>query len=397
MRGKAHEGFAAHGGVLTMDDVGQPGPEPAGKRQLRVTARLFLAAAFAVGGISLPTSAAAAPPPTPPSRGAVPLSTGHMPLPSTGIPGQPGPGAIPAPPVSSDPVVQQISQQQTALAQLGEQFNAAGEELVPLTTRRAEAAVALEAATLKRAEKQLAADEWARSTYIEAAGHPSGLPTSSTLPGRGSLPGTRIVDTPLTELAAAQAAYDKALADNAAATAAEVAKQTEVEALRQQLDAQNAALTALRTQHSSAVIADQQRRDSQNNAISAQYLRDAAGYANPKALKALQFALAQLGKPYKWGAEGPDFYDCSGLVQTAYKQAGVSLPRTARPQYRATRVQSISSLLPGDLLFFATSRSDWNTIHHVAIYLGKGKMLHAPTTGELVKISPIWWEEFFAA
>jgi cell wall-associated NlpC family hydrolase len=115
------------------------------------------------------------------------------------------------------------------------------------------------------------------------------------------------------------------------------------------------------------------------------------------ALAAVRLALAQLGKPYVFGAEGPDTYDCSGLVQYAYGRAGIGLPRTARPQFRATRPVPPSQLLPGDLLFFATDKSNWDTIHHVGIYLGGGRMVHAPTTGDVVRVAPVWWAEYFGA
>jgi hypothetical protein len=84
-------------------------------------------------------------------------------------------------------------------------------------------------------------------------------------------------------------------------------------------------------------------------------------------------------------------------VQTAYAAAGVRLPRTARPQWRTTTAVPTSHLLAGDLLFFATDRSNWDSIHHVGIYLGGGRMLHAPTTGDVVRIAPVWWEEYFGA
>jgi hypothetical protein len=75
----------------------------------------------------------------------------------------------------------------------------------------------------------------------------------------------------------------------------------------------------------------------------------------------------------------------------------VALPRTARPQYLATVPVPVSALLPGDLLFFGPDPNDWRSIHHVAIYLGRGLMVHAPTTGDVVRIAPIWWAEFFGA
>ena len=119
--------------------------------------------------------------------------------------------------------------------------------------------------------------------------------------------------------------------------------------------------------------------------------------ATALALRAARVALAQLGKPYVFGDEGPDTFDCSGLVQYAYRLAGVALPRTARPQYLATRQIRTSDLRPGDLLFFATDRNSWNTIHHVGIYLGGGRMVHAPQPGDRVRVAPVWWAEYFGA
>src|SRR5262249_46786978 len=123
--------------------------------------------------------------------------------------------------------------------------------------------------------------------------------------------------------------------------------------------------------------------------------------ADGSARAALTWALGQRGKPYVWGAEGPDAFDCSGLVLAAYQSVHYTLPRLAVDQYHFLaglgHVEPVSMLLPGDLLFFATNRSDWTTVHHVAIYLGNNQMLHAPTTGDVVKVSTVWWSEFFAA
>ncbi|GAA1673169.1 hypothetical protein GCM10009765_23110 [Fodinicola feengrottensis] len=111
----------------------------------------------------------------------------------------------------------------------------------------------------------------------------------------------------------------------------------------------------------------------------------------------MAFALAQRGKPYVFGASGTDLYDCPSLVQESYRYTGISLPRTVRPQRRITRSGQVNALLPGDLLFFATDRNNWDTIHHVGIYLGNGKMIHTPQSGDVVPIAPVWWAEFFAA
>ncbi|MGW4677640.1 C40 family peptidase [Micromonospora taraxaci] len=123
--------------------------------------------------------------------------------------------------------------------------------------------------------------------------------------------------------------------------------------------------------------------------------------AHPRALAAVRYALAQLGDPYKWSEEGPDQFDCSGLMWAAYRSPGADyfdLPRVARDQYAATRGRTVpqSALLPGDLLFFA-SGSSWTTIHHVGMYIGNGKMVQAPTTGDVVKISAVRWTRLYAA
>jgi cell wall-associated NlpC family hydrolase len=113
-------------------------------------------------------------------------------------------------------------------------------------------------------------------------------------------------------------------------------------------------------------------------------------YASGVAAQALQFALAQLGKPYKWGGTGPDSFDCSGLTMRAYESAGVDLPHFAAFQYQASHPLTYGQLRPGDLLFWATDQNDSNTIYHEAIYLGSGKMVQAPKTGWNVMISDMW-------
>jgi cell wall-associated NlpC family hydrolase len=124
------------------------------------------------------------------------------------------------------------------------------------------------------------------------------------------------------------------------------------------------------------------------------------GYtASPVAIAAVNAALSKLGKPYVWGAEGPDYFDCSGLVLWSYRQAGFfGLPRVAADQFHATRQVAPSELLPGDLLFFSTtSRTDWTSISHVGIYYHDNLMIEAPSSGDVVKVAPIWWSAFFGA
>ncbi|MDH6132828.1 cell wall-associated NlpC family hydrolase [Kitasatospora sp. MAA4] len=103
---------------------------------------------------------------------------------------------------------------------------------------------------------------------------------------------------------------------------------------------------------------------------------------------AVDYALAQLGKPYVWGGDGPDGYDCSGLVQQAYERAGIDLPRVADDQYAATTPVSSADLRRGDLIFWSDS-SRASGIHHVAIYLGGGSYVEAPRPGRSVRISTL--------
>lgn len=104
---------------------------------------------------------------------------------------------------------------------------------------------------------------------------------------------------------------------------------------------------------------------------------------SPRAARAVAFAYRALGRPYVWGATGPGAYDCSGLTQAAWKSAGVSLPRTTYTQINAGTRVSRGQLQPGDLVFF------YSGVSHVGIYIGGGKMIHAPHPGSTVRIAPI--------
>jgi cell wall-associated NlpC family hydrolase len=108
----------------------------------------------------------------------------------------------------------------------------------------------------------------------------------------------------------------------------------------------------------------------------------------PSVQRAVAFAFQQLGVPYRWGAEGPGAFDCSGLTQAAYDAAGINLPRTAQQQYNAgPDLPPGTPLLPGDLVYFGTSTS---AITHVGIVIDlKGHMVDAPHTGATVRIDAI--------
>ncbi|HVT76175.1 MAG TPA: NlpC/P60 family protein [Acidimicrobiales bacterium] len=103
---------------------------------------------------------------------------------------------------------------------------------------------------------------------------------------------------------------------------------------------------------------------------------------NAAAAGAVAEAKRQLGKPYHYGAAGPDSFDCSGLTMWSWAHGGGrSLPHSSRAQYSATSRVPLNEIAPGDLVFFGSSVG---SIHHVGIYVGGGKMIHAPETGEVV-------------
>ncbi|MFC8240880.1 C40 family peptidase [Streptomyces chartreusis] len=104
---------------------------------------------------------------------------------------------------------------------------------------------------------------------------------------------------------------------------------------------------------------------------------------NARAAAAVSYAYAKLGSPYVWGATGPNAFDCSGLTQAAYREAGVSLPRTTYAQIDTGRRVSRSELLPGDLVFF------YSGISHVGLYIGNGQMIHAPNPSAPVRVAPL--------
>ncbi|MFD5815134.1 NlpC/P60 family protein [Streptomyces sp. NPDC059618] len=104
--------------------------------------------------------------------------------------------------------------------------------------------------------------------------------------------------------------------------------------------------------------------------------------ATPAGRKAIAFATRQLGKPYVWGAEGPDSYDCSGLTSQAWLAAGHPIPRTSEEQWRQLKHVPIEDMRPGDLIIYFSDAS------HVALYIGGGRIIQAPRPGRWVYVSP---------
>ncbi|MFE6523711.1 NlpC/P60 family protein [Streptomyces sp. NPDC057794] len=108
-----------------------------------------------------------------------------------------------------------------------------------------------------------------------------------------------------------------------------------------------------------------------------------AGAASGRGAAAVAAARSALGKPYVWGANGPTGFDCSGLMQWSYAQAGVSLPRTSQAQRFAGRQVPLSEARPGDLVVYRSDAS------HVGMYMGNGQVIHAPYPGAPVRYDPV--------
>lgn len=112
---------------------------------------------------------------------------------------------------------------------------------------------------------------------------------------------------------------------------------------------------------------------------------------HPQAGDAVAAAKSKIGTPYRWGGNGPDAYDCSGLTKYAWASVGVQIPRSSRTQMAALPSVPLEHIQPGDLLFFGSP------VHHVGIYAGDGQMVNAPYTGSHVRVDSIWRSDFAGA
>ena len=168
-----------------------------------------------------------------------------------------------------------------------------------------------------------------------------------------------------------------------------------ISSLKSQLTAQKNSLGHLLTTEkatlASLTVPQQQAVASNSIGASGTTTASYTGPTSTQAEKAVAFAYAQLGKPYQWGATGPNSYDCSGLAQAAWAAAGVAIPRDTYEQWAALPHISSSAIQPGDLLYY-------DGVGHVAIYVGNGYMIDAPQTGMDVEKIPMdtgWYASTF--
>jgi cell wall-associated NlpC family hydrolase len=193
--------------------------------------------------------------------------------------------------------------------------------------------------------------------------------------------------------AQARAVADQAAAEQAQAQAVAAQQQAELD----QVKGQVATLLARQQQARQQLAAAEYAQRVAEEAAAAQAAQSSGSLSgnvavSPGAGGAVQAAQSQLGVPYRWGAESPrgtpdPGFDCSGLTQWSWRQAGVDLPRTAQEQYDAVPHVPMSDLQPGDLVFW---NDGTDSVQHVGMYVGNGDVIDAPQTGQDVQIQPIW-------
>ncbi|MFE9955979.1 NlpC/P60 family protein [Micromonospora sp. NPDC005299] len=385
---------------------------------------LWSALLGAVAAAALATPAWADPlPDTVPDTGSRPQVAGTLQLPTVpgAVPGLPGtvtggPGRTPGLPgvtpgvtnPADGPLIAQINQVDAQVAQLGD-------TLLSIKGERdtAQADLTLAAARLKDAQDALVrAQENAKTAAADAFKADAALPPGEFGASLRELANLQRITrgdkaegatTGVTgELTRATTAEEVARQAHASAERRAAEKTAEYTRVETDLHKQEATLLKLRRDNAAKLREIERREDAAEQQFGSSYVvnQSVSGrVADPRALAAVRYALAQLGDPYLWAAEGPDRFDCSGLVLASYQAAGYhGLPRVSRDQYYATRSRTVdpNALLPGDLLFFA-SGSSWTSIHHVTMYIGNGKMVEAPRTGDVVKISVVRWSRLYAA
>ncbi|GAB3202403.1 NlpC/P60 family protein [Geodermatophilus arenarius] len=326
-----------------------------------------------------------------------------------------GLGAVPAParaeePTSAAEAAQLVAARGHELEAVTEQFNEAREALVAQQAAADAAAAQLAAAqaAVDTARQQVIGI--ARSAYTgDSMGSLQALMTSedadefvnrvTLLQGvagyQGELLGQAAAATETAtaaQAAAAEAAaeaqrqYDAVAAQQADLEAQIAAYQTDY--ARLSAEERRAALEAAAAAHAaedSRASRDEEREDTASSSASssAEEPAAAAAPASGVAGTVVATAMAQRGKPYVWAAAGPSSFDCSGLTQYAFRAAGISLPHSSRMQSTMGTAVSRANLQPGDLVFF------YSPVSHVGIYIGNGQMVHAPTSGDVVKVASI--------
>ncbi len=283
----------------------------------------------------------------------------------------------------------QIAQLNEKAEAVTERYNSARDHLAELQRRAklTEKELARDQALLSKSESKLAAQ-------AAAAYRTGGLDATMSLVSSGS-PQTFLDQTSTlqevahyqaSQVAAADAAQRRMSSDQVLHDAQVKQQRATLAAITAQRNSINNLLSQQKALLNRLTSAARAAYDAQANAVAARQLALRSSYTGPasgQAAAAVQYAYAQLGKPYYYGGAGPSSFDCSGLTMRAWEAAGVALSHNAAAQQASIPAVSLGALEPGDLVFFG------NPAHHVGIYIGGGRMIHAPHTGTVVQITSL--------
>ncbi|MGW8766865.1 NlpC/P60 family protein [Streptomyces sp. NPDC055815] len=398
------------------------------RRLLRTVCTGALAAATALTGV-LPAASAAPTPPADPPVAADPGDpadppaatdpgdpTGPPAAADPGNPADPGEPALPKapsapsaedddaaalPPPGGDSVGALLTRLRTLYQQAEEateRYNAAEEKLKLQAADTKKVTARLTAARTALAQGRAAAGRIARDQYQGRSvfsAYPSYLRLLFAADPQSALDEGHLMDraardraTAVTRLASAErqagslaSASRKALDRQQGLAAAQRKRRDEVRAKLAEVEKLLAALTPEQLARLTA-LEQVQTAGAQRELLDSGVL-DGARTPSRAGAEALRFAVGQIGKPYEWGAEGPESYDCSGLTQQAWAAAGRELPRTSQEQWATLPRVPLAELRPGDLVAYFPGAT------HVALYLGEGLVVQAPRPGAKVKVSPL--------
>jgi cell wall-associated NlpC family hydrolase len=297
-----------------------------------------------------------------------------------------------APPATAAEAAELVAARGHELEVITEQFNEARETLMAQQAAAQGAAAQLEHATAALSAAQQSVRGIARSAWTgEGLGSFQALMTSDSaddfVDRMSTLQLVAGHQTGILE-AAAGANVTAAQAQAAAQDAAAQAQATYDEVAAQQADLQKQ-VAEYQAVYDQLSAEERQAAAGVGHRASRSAEREPAAASGPvvassdAAQLAIDTAMAQRGKPYVWAASGPGSFDCSGLTGYAYKAAGISLPHSSALQFRIGQAVSRAELQPGDLVFF------YSPVSHVGIYIGNGQMVHAPTSGDVVKVASV--------
>ena len=311
------------------------------------------------------------------------------------VPGAPSPSA----PTTSEQATAQLKAFNEQFEKVTEQYNDAR---ILLTKRTAQAKAASAKATAAAEKVSTFQGRIKQLVASESRSDPFG--TFGAMLSSDS-PGDFVSQASIIDVVSSRRAAVLAEASNASAAAAKAAKdakaaQAAAAKLTHDLSVKRTQLSKQATQSQAMFdrLSASERQTFLNSQAAAQV--DRASRSEPRAAPpapaapvsvpasggaatAVAAARSKLGDPYVWAASGPNSFDCSGLTMWAWAQAGVSLPHSSSMQYSSGSRVSVSSLQPGDLVFYGSP------IHHVAIYVGGGQVIHAPQTGDVVRYASV--------